>query len=290
MDAKMSKIKRVLWLIFGLNILVSGIKIILGYHTNTNSVLADGFHSLTDGTSNIIGLVGIHAAMAPVDREHPYGHKKFETMASLAIAALLSITVLTILHEAYERMINPVIPEVNLVSFAVMLITLGVNLLVVRYERKQGIALQSDVLISDSYHTGSDILVSLAVIATLIGVKLGWLWLDTVASLVIAALIAGAVWKIVKHAGAILCDRAVLDEERVVKLALEVEGVQGCHKVRSRGRSDDLQIDLHIQVNRDVTVAKAHDISHSVADLVRREIEGVGDVVVHVEPDHELSE
>lgn len=283
----MKKVKYVLWVVLFLNAGVSIAKIVLGLFTKSNSVLADGFHSMADSTSNIIGLVGINAAMMPVDQDHPYGHKKFETLAALGIAGLLGITVLTILHEAYERMIHPVTPEVNIFSFIVMLATMGINMLVVKYEKKQGTVLQSDILISDSYHTSSDIMVSLSVILTLVAIKLGWYWLDTIAAVVIALLIAVAAWKIIKHGSTVLCDQAVLDEEQIIGLALEVNGVQGCHKVRSRGRKDDLQIDLHIQVDCAATIDEAHQIGHWVADLVRQEIEGVSDVIVHVEPHYQ---
>lgn len=285
----MKQVKHVLWVVLFLNVIVSVGKIVLGLFTKSNSILADGFHSVADSTSNIIGLVGIAVAMTPVDRDHPYGHKKFETMAALGIAGLLGLTVVTILHEAYERILNPVIPEVNIYSFLVMAVTMIINIMVVRYEKKQGVALQSDILLSDSYHTATDILVSLSVILTLVAVKLGWFWLDTVAAVIIAAFIGVAAWKIIKQGSMVLCDQAILSEEAIIGLAMEVEGVQGCHKVRSRGRRDDLQIDLHIQVDSAATIDEAHQIGHSVADAVRQEFEGVSDVVVHVEPHHQDS-
>lgn len=284
MSEKMKRVKRALWVVLILNGAVSAAKIILGLAIKSNSVLADGFHSIADSASNIIGLVGISMAMMPLDRDHPYGHKKFETLAALGIAGLLGMTVITILHGAYERIIDPVVPEVNLISFIIMLISMAINIVVVRYEKKQGAALQSDILISDSYHTASDIMVSCSVILTLVAVKLGWYWMDTVAAVIIAVLIGVAAWQIIKQGSKILCDQAVLDEEQIIGLAMEVDGVEGCHKVRSRGRRDDLQIDLHIQVNSVATIDKAHQIGHRVADLVRREIDGVSDVVVHVEP------
>ncbi len=289
MNEKMRKVKHVLWVVLFLNAAVSIGKIVLGLYTKSNSILADGFHSIADSTSNIVGLVGISIAMMPVDRDHPYGHKKFETMATLGIAGLLGMTVVTILHGAYERIFDPVIPQVNIYSFLVMTVTVFINIMVVRYEKKQGIALQSDILLSDSYHTATDILVSLSVILTLVAVKLGWFWLDTVAAIIIAGLITVAAWKIIKQGSMVLCDQAVLNEEAIIGLAMEVEGVQGCHKVRSRGRQDDLQIDLHIQVDSDATIDEAHQIGHWVADAVRKEFEGVSDVVVHVEPHYQDS-
>jgi cation diffusion facilitator family transporter len=278
------KIKRVLWIVLLLNLGVAASKCIVGYFIRSGSMLADGFHSMADGSSNIIGLVGITAALKPVDRDHPYGHKKFETFAALGIAALLLLAIVSILHEAYGRLLHPVIPEINLLGFGVMFFTLAVNIGIVRYERKMGTVLNSDILISDAHHTNSDIYVSISVIASLVATKLGVNWFDTAASLVIAGLIARAGYEIVRHSSSVLCDKAVLEEAKIVELALRIDGVVGCHKVRSRGRTDDLQIDLHIEVNPVIVVEQAHKISHQVAEAVRHEIEGVSDVMVHIEP------
>jgi cation diffusion facilitator family transporter len=278
------KIKRVLWIVLFLNLGVAAAKSIMGLLIRSTSMTADGVHSLADGSSNIVGLVGITAALKPVDRDHPYGHKKFETFASLGVVALLLLAVIGILHNAWSRLGRPVVPAVNGLSFLVMIFTLVVNLWVFRYENKQGRALHSDLLVSDAYHTLSDVYVSLAVIVTLLAVKFGMVWVDPAASLVIAGLIAHAAWEIIRHSSSVLCDKAVLDEERIVAIALEVGGVRGCHKVRSRGRADDLQVDLHIEVDPQIAVEKAHEISHQVAAAVSKSHEGVADVVVHIEP------
>lgn len=284
MEDNLKEIKRVLWVVLFLNVSVALAKMILGIWVHSHSILADGFHSMADGSSNIIGLVGIATAMRPIDKDHPYGHKKFETFASLGIAGLLALAVVGILHEAYERVVHPVIPKVSILSFVILMVTFGINLWIVRYENKKGKALQSDILVSDAYHTRSDLYISLSVIITLIAVKFGIAWMDTAVSLVIAVFIGVAVWKIIHHSSKVLCDKAVLDENHIVHLALQVNGVKGCHMVRSRGRQDDLKVDLHIQVDPMTVVQDAHLISHEVAAAVCRQIRGVTDVIVHVEP------
>lgn len=284
MDTNLKKIRQVLWIVLLLNLAVSLAKSLMGYLTKSNSMMADGFHSLADSSSNVIGLIGIAAAMKPEDQDHPYGHKKFETFAALGIAALLLIAIISILHEAWGRLENPVIPQISIASFIVMLFTLAVNILVVKYEKKQGEILKSDILISDAYHTTSDIYVSVSVIITLVAIKFGLVWLDTLASLVIAGFIAHAAWEIVSRSSSVLCDQAMLDEAQVTQTVIQVAGVEGCHKIRSRGRSDDLKVDLHIQVNPRIAVAQAHEISHLVAEALCREHQGVSDVVVHIEP------
>lgn len=284
MSEGLSQVKRVLWIVLGLNASVALLKVLAGYLANSQSIVADGFHSLADTSSNIIGLIGITVAMQSVDKEHPYGHKKFETFAALGIAVLLLIALMNILEGAYKRIINPIVPEISWFSFSVMGLTLLINLGVVKYEGSKGRSLHSEILLFDSYHTKSDIYVSLAVIVSLIAVRFGYFWMDTLVSVVIAGAIAMAVWEIIKHSSAVLCDQAILDEELVSRVALVVPGVQGCHKVRSRGRDDDLKVDLHIQVDPYLAVQEGHFISHQVAAAVVREIVGVSDVMVHIEP------
>jgi cation diffusion facilitator family transporter len=284
LNENLVKVRRVLWIVLFLNLGVAAAKSFMGLLNRSASITADGLHSLADGSSNIIGLIGITAALKPVDRDHPYGHKKFETFASLGVVALLLLAVVGVLHNAWSRFGRQVVPAVNGFSFLVMIFTLVVNFWVFRYENKQGRALHSDLLVSDAYHTLSDVYVSLSVIVTLLAVKFGMVWVDTAVSLVIAGLIARAAWEIIRHSSSVLCDKAVLDVERIVAIALEVGGVRGCHKVRSRGRADDLQVDLHIEVDPQIAVEKAHEISHQVAAAVSKSNEGVADVVVHIEP------
>ena len=120
-----------------------------------------------DGTSNIIGMIGIYFACQPVDEDHPYGHKKYETFFSLGIGVLIFLLAFNMFRQAIIRFYNHVNPTVDATSFVVMLVTLCVNFWVMRYEYKKGVLLQSDILKSDAHHTKSDILTSVSVIITL---------------------------------------------------------------------------------------------------------------------------
>ncbi|MCE5215169.1 MAG: cation diffusion facilitator family transporter, partial [Methanobacterium sp.] len=119
-----SSVKRVLIIVLALNIAVALSKMIYGWLTNSLSMVSDGFHSLFDGTSNIIGIIGIIIASRPPDQVHPYGHEKFETFASLGIAFLLFITCFEILQSAIGRFFNPETPDITMISFLIMGITL----------------------------------------------------------------------------------------------------------------------------------------------------------------------
>lgn len=287
MSASARQIKRVLWQVLALNFLVAGAKIAVGSITGSLSMVADGFHSAMDGTSNVIGLVGITIAGRPPDDEHPYGHQKYETFATLAIGLLLLLTTWNILKSAITRLFEGSSPEVTVMSFIVMFITMGINWAVSRYERQQGERLKSSVLLADSAHTRSDIYVSLSVIGGLVAVKLGWPWVDTVVALVIVVVIGRVGWDIIRRASNTLADSAVVDPAEVEKIAISVDGVKSCHKVRSRGTDLATYLDLHIQVDRHMSLADAHYLGHQVQDRLQQELD-LTDVVVHVEPDELL--
>ena len=280
-----AQIKRILIAILGLNWAVALAKIVYGLYTHCNSMTADGFHSLSDGTSNIIGLIGIHIASKPRDINHPYGHKKYETFFTLGIAGLLLTVSMSLIGKGISRFFDPVTPKIDIISFLVMLFTLAVNLAVMNYEYNKGKLLQSDILISDSLHTKADIFISLSVIITLIAIKLGYpIILDPIVTVVIALFIVFAAFKIIRKSAQVLCDTVVADTQKISDVVLGIKGVRACHKIRTRGRPDDINLDLHVQVNPDMHIDKAHELSSTIEETIKREIPQITDVVVHMEP------
>jgi cation diffusion facilitator family transporter len=249
------------------------------------SISADGFHSLSDGASNIIGIIGIYLAFRPTDRDHPYGHKKYETFFALGIAFLLFLVALGLIQKSLGRFKNPVIPHIDSASFAIMLATMAVNILVVRFERRRGIELKSDILVSDSMHTRADIFTSLSVLIALAVIKMGYPILDPIATIIISLFIAYSGYEITRECSAILCDTAViLDTNQISRIVLGIKGVKSCHKIRTRGRPDDIYLDLHCQVHPDMHVEQAHRASEEIEEAIKKAIPQVSDVVVHIEP------
>lgn len=280
-------IKRILILTLALNWLVALAKIIYGLVTKCTSMTADGFHSVSDGTSNIIGLIGIRLASQPKDYDHPYGHKKYETLFSMGIAILLLIVCFNILKQGINRIINPVTPDVTIESFIIMIITLGINFFVMNYEYKKGRELNSDILISDSIHTKADIFTSLSVILSLILIKSGFTLIDPIITFIICFFIAEAAFQILKSSSKVLCDTvAIINTKKISNIVLDIKGVKTCHKIRTRGRPDDINVDLHVQVNPDMHIDTAHKISYAIEEAIKKNIPQVTDVVVHIEPSH----
>lgn len=283
------KIKQVLWIIMLANFAVALLKIIIGEAIKSSSMTADGFHSLTDGSSNIIGLIGISLAAKPTDKDHPYGHKKFETLTGLFIGGMLSIIGGKIIIEAVLRFLNPVVPHITIESLITLVVTLCINIFVCSYEYNKGKSLNSYILLSDSLHTKSDIFVSIGVIFTLICVKFGLPpVIDPIASLIVSGFILHAAYEIFKSAGSILVDKAVIDTEKVKELTMEFEEVKGVHKIRSRGSDDDMYIDMHILTEPNMSVEKSHCLIHSIEKKMKSEIGNNLQIFVHLEPFYEM--
>ena len=282
-------IQKVLWLVLILNWAVAAAKIIYGYMTGSTSMTADGFHSLADGTSNIIGLIGIHFCSQPTDENHPYGHKKYETLFALGIAAMLLIVAFNLGKAGIGRIINPIAPQVDILSFAVMIITVMVNITVMIYEYRRGKQMQSDILIVDSMHTRADIFTSLSVIVALVCVKLDFPIIDPIITLIISGFIAYSAFIIIRQESGILCDAvAITDTKKIEAIVMKIKGVKSCHKIRTRGRPDDVYLDLHIQIVWDMTMLDSHLLSHTIQKEIMNAFPQIVDVLVHMEPDSGL--
>ncbi len=284
MQERFQNIRNVLVAVLFFNWFVAGAKIIYGFITSSAAMGADGFHSFSDGTSNIIGLIAISVASRPKDATHPYGHKKYETFAAVVIAILLFIISVNLIRSGVTRFLHPIVPDVTFVSFAVMVFTLFINISVFIYEKKQAGLLGSDILAADAEHTKSDILISLSVIAALMAIRAGFPIIDPIASVLIALFIAYSGFEILKHSSDVLCDRAIIPTNDIRRLVLGIEGVRGCHNIRTRGREDDIHIDMHVRVDTAMPAGKTHELDHRIQNMVKTSIAGVTDVSIHIEP------
>lgn len=279
------KISQVLWIILFANFGVAFLKIIVGSIIKSTSMTADGFHSLTDGSSNIVGIIGIYIASRPVDEDHPYGHKKFETLAGMFIAGMLFLMGGKIIVGAIDRFLNPVVPQVTIESIITLLVTLAINIFVCSYEYNQGKKLKSHILISDSLHTKSDVFVSIGVILTLVGIKLGLpTIIDPIASLVVSGFILHAAWEIFRDTSDVLVDKAVVDSEKIREITLGFQEVKDIHKIRSRGSENDIHIDMHILTEPSLSVEDSHILIHNIEREMQEKLNGSIQVIAHVEP------
>jgi cation diffusion facilitator family transporter len=283
-EAYYSAVRRALLAIFIANVAVAALKGIYGLYTGSISMTTDGLHSFFDSASNIIGLVGIYVASRPPDKQYPYGHGKFETFASIGIAVLLFTTCFQVIEASISRFLNPLVPEVTNLSFAIMLGTLALNIGVSLYEYALGKKLGSSILVADSMHTRSDIYASLGVILGLATVRLGYPIADPLIALLITGIIVHTGVEIIRDSSKVLLDKAFIDEDVIKRIAESVEGVCSCHRIRTRGQPGMIYIDLHIGVDSSLSIGRAHDIAVAVEEKIAMALPGSEDVVVHLEP------
>lgn len=285
-DTTARDVRRVLWVVLALNVAVAAAKIAWGLASRSSAMYADGFHSLFDGTSNVIALVGIALAARPADESHPYGHSKYETYSAVAIGAMLLFAAYNIGTQAIDHITGGVQhTEVSAISFAVMVGTLAVNFVVTTYERRAGKRLGSEVLLADADHTASDIFVSLGVIVSLGLVQLGFGAADGIVSLIIAGVIVYTALGVLRRASQTLSDSARIPIGDITSCVEGVPGVLSSHHVRTRGTDSNVLVDLHLVVPASITVAEGHDVATSVEDAIRTAFPQVADVVIHIEPE-----
>jgi cation diffusion facilitator family transporter len=278
---------RVLRRVLVLNLIVAIVKVSLGYFSGAVSILSDGFHSLADASSNVVALVGVSAAQRPADENHPYGHRKYETMASVAILMFMLLVLSEVARNALAHLRAPGTPTVLPAGIITMVATLVINVFVVRYESRAGRRLRSEVLGADAKHTRSDVWTTIAVLAALTGVALGYPVLDPIAGLVVSVFIGYACWQIAREASGVLADEIVLAEENIRSVVQSVPGVIGCEKIRTRGPADSVFVDLHLWIDARTPLGEAHALSHVVKDRLMARFPEIVDVVIHIEPPHE---
>ncbi len=279
------KVKNVLWLILVANLAVAAVKIIAGQLIQSASLTADGFHSLTDGVSNVVGLIGIWFAAQPIDDNHPYGHRKYEFLTGLFIGFMLLLIAGIVLYEAAAKFTDPTVPEVSFISLIALVATLIVNIFVCVYEHQQGKKLGSSILIADSLHTRSDVYVSISVLLTLLGIKYGLPpIIDPVASLIVAGFIIKAAIEIIRSTSEVLVDSAVADSDVIRDITLCFSEVRGVHDIRSRGTDQELYIDMHVLIDPEMGIAESHQLSHAVEQKICQELNVRARVMIHMEP------
>ncbi|MGB3137032.1 MAG: cation diffusion facilitator family transporter [Nodosilinea sp.] len=277
-------VQRVLLITLALNLAVVGLKATVGSLTGSLSLLADALHSVTDSTNNVLGLATNRLADPQPDRDHPYGHQKFEAIGALGIAAFLGIACFEILRGAVERIVsggNPV--TMSATALWIMLVVLGINIFVAFYERRVGLALNSKILVADAHHTMSDIWTTVVVLAGLIAVWQGFAWLDVALAFPVALLVFKSGWTVLRENLPWLVDEMAIAPEAIHKQVMQVPGVVNCHNIASRGLlGRQVFIDMHLVV-KPTDIRAAHAITEAVEDRLE-EIYGPARVIIHIEP------
>ena len=292
-----SRVRKVLLVTLLLNLFVMALKAVVGLATGSLSLQADALHSVTDSANNILGLFTSRFSSPQPDREHPYGHQKYEAVGALGIAAFLGIACFEILQRAVERLFEGAASvEVSVSELWLLLIVLGVNIFVAVYERKVGKQVNSPILLADAHHTMSDVWITISVLAGLIGVWQGGLlnfpqlqWLDVVLAFPVAFLVFKSGWEVLKDNLPWLIDEIAIAPEAIHQVVTSVPGVVNCHDIASRGLlGRQVFIEMHLIV-RAKDVETAHNVTEAVEDALKERF-GPVRVLIHVEPPSYQSE
>ncbi len=286
-----SEVRRVLLITLVLNLLVMTLKAMVGIATGSLSLQADALHSVTDSANNILGLVANRFSSPMPDREHPYGHQKFEALAALGIATFLGIACFEILQGAINRIfIESQSVEISPAELSLLIIVLAVNIFVAVYEGKVGTRINSAILIADAKHTMSDIWVTILVMAGLVGVwqakvlNLPQLqWLDVILAFPVALLVFRSGWSVLQDNLPWLVDQAAIAPEAIHDIVMDVPGVVNCHDIASRGViGRQVFVEMHLIVDApDVTTA--HKITEEIEARLSAKYDPIR-VVIHIEP------
>ena len=282
---RMPGVRRVLWIVLGLNVLVVVVKVWVGVRTGALSVLGAALESGLDALNNFIGMVVVGVAARAPDEDHPYGHDKFETLGALAIVGFLSISCFELLRAAVEQIVHgEPSTRAGALDLGLIALTAVINLFVAWYERRRGRELSSAFLLADAAHTRSDLYVTLLALASLLLARSGAAWVDPLLAVVVAGVIGWNGYQILRETVPILVDERAVDADEIRGLVGSIAQVADVRDVRSRSTSSGILFaEVTIGVAAATSVAEAHVLADEVEARIQAAL-GAAEITVHVEP------
>ena len=269
-----------------INIALTISQVVAGVISGSQGLIADGIHSLTDLVADFVVLFANHHSAKEADDDHRYGHHRYETAASLFLGVSLLVVGLGMLWKAGEKIIDPVSPgQIQIMALYVALGSLVAKELLFRYMLSVAERVRSSMLIANAWHARSDAASSLVVAVGIGGALLGYPILDSVGALVVGLMVAKAGWGFSWDALHDLMDRAVSEEEhqKIEAIIKSTEGVKGFHDLRTRKMGDMILVDVHIEVDRHLSVQVGHDVALNARNQIMKELP-VLDVMTHIDP------
>ena len=277
-----SKIGNVLLVEGACNLVVLIAKATVGFMTGSLALLGDAIHSLADLANNVVALVVVRIASEPPDREHPYGHQKFETLAVFGLAMLLAVLAIEIVIRAIDRSDREVVQTGW--GLAVILGVLVVNTGLAVWERRWAQKLGSQILNADAQHTFADVMTTIVVITGWQLAARGYPWLDTVFALLVALLVMYLAYGLFRRAVPVLVDSISHEPEEIVEILRDVDGVRKVRRVRSRWVGSKPAVDVVIAVAPELPTSAAHEVADAIEQVLLEKF-SMDDVTVHIEPD-----
>ncbi|MDP6123690.1 MAG: cation diffusion facilitator family transporter [Arenicellales bacterium] len=275
------------------NIGLATAQFLVGIIGHSQALVADGVHTLSDLISDVIVFLAIRQGSKEADREHPYGHSRFETVATVAVGVLLGVAAVGIVMRAIERLLEPgeiVVPTLS--ALIVAAVAVGAKEALYRFTILVADRFDSSLLRANAWHHRSDALSSVIVLVGIGGSIAGIPVLDGVAAIIVAIMIGRMGWRLGWEATQELVDTG-LDENQLSELksaVMEVEGVEGLHMMRTRRMGGRALVDLHIEVDGEVSISEGHHISEKVRCFLLDKFEELTDVMVHIDPEDDQFE
>ncbi|MBR7059297.1 MAG: cation transporter [Neisseriaceae bacterium] len=278
--------RKSVWVSAIVNIVLSLTQIVVGFFSHSQGLIADGLHSLSDLIADSVALIATHYSRKEADDNHPYGHRRYENIASLSLGLILGITGCLMIANAVNKLIN--IDNIQTIHHSALYVALGTLLVkegLFRYMLSVAKKAQSGILIANAWHARSDAASSLVVAIGIIGSLLAFSLFDIVAALLVGAMIALIGIKFAWNALQDLIDASADDETlaNIKNIVAQQNGVLGFHDLRTRKTGDDVFVDIHVEVKRSLSVVEGHDIAVSVRNALLK-LNNIADVMVHIDP------
>jgi cation diffusion facilitator family transporter len=267
------------------NLVVLGLKIVVGLMSGSMAVLGDAIHSLGDLLNNVIAWFVVRMSRQPADREHPYGHRKFETLAVFGLAGLLTVLGIELALRAVQRESVEVVT--TQAGFLLMLGVLAINIGLATWERRWARRLDSDILHADANHTLSDVATTVIVIIGWQLSAVGYVWLDTVCAIGVAGFVLYLAYRLFMRVIPVLVDEFAVDPNELSGVVWTVPGVRAIERVRSRSLGKSSAVDLVITVDPELSTKEAHLIADRIEALIEHRFK-VDDISIHIEPHEPL--
>jgi len=274
------------------NILLSVVKIFIGIIGQSQSLVADGIHSVSDLLSDgLVYFVARKSHHAP-DAEHPYGHGRYETMATMALGGFLIIVAAGIVWDAFARMLSPEkLLEPNAITLVAATLSILANEGLFQYTLRIGRDFKSNLLIANAWHHRSDAVSSIVVLVGIIGTMSGLPYLDAVAAIGVGVMVGKIGWDLGWGAAQELVDLGLSDERVALirRIIHSIDGAEGFHMLRTRSLGGHAAVDVHVRVNPRLSVSEGHMISLVVEQRLKKELDEIEDVTVHIDAEDDES-
>ncbi|WP_339670540.1 cation diffusion facilitator family transporter [Dasania marina] len=271
-----------------LDALLGFAKVIVGVLANSHALIADGIHSFSDLLTDAMVIVVSKFSHHGPDEDHPYGHGRFETFATVVLGSLLIAVAGAMAYDSVYRLIYS--EQIHVPAWPALVVA-GISIVskewIYHYTKAVGEKYNSKMVIANAWHSRSDAISSIVVLVGVGGAMLGISWLDNVAALVVAIMIAKIGWDLAWESVQELVDTALSTEEvdGMKDIIMQIEGVVGVHELRSRKMGADALLDIHIQVGSKVSVSEGHNIGVWVTDSLLKNVKSITDVTVHIDPE-----